>query len=80
VARTTARRVGRYELVREIGRGGMSTVYLARQSDLAQLPQVQRGARLQTHSVRVSLALEEVLRGDMNGGMVLASPLSRSTT
>jgi serine/threonine protein kinase len=34
VPKTTARRVGRYELVREIGRGGMSAVYLARQSDL----------------------------------------------
>jgi Protein kinase domain len=34
VARTTARRVGRYEIVREIGRGGMAIVYLARQTDL----------------------------------------------
>ena len=32
--KTTARRVGRYELVRVIGRGGMATVYLARQIDL----------------------------------------------
>ena len=28
------RRVGRYELLKEIGRGGMATVYLARQTDL----------------------------------------------
>ena len=28
------RTVGRYEIVREIGRGGMATVYLARQTDL----------------------------------------------
>ena len=32
--KTAARRVGRYELVRVIGRGGMATVYLARQIDL----------------------------------------------
>jgi serine/threonine protein kinase len=29
-----ARRVGRYRIVREIGRGGMAAVYLARQTDL----------------------------------------------
>jgi hypothetical protein len=29
-----SRTVGRYEIVREIGRGGMATVYLARQGDL----------------------------------------------
>ena len=32
-----ARAVGRYELVREIGRGGTATVYLARQTDLGRL-------------------------------------------
>ncbi len=30
----STRRVGRYELVQELGRGGMATVYLARQVDL----------------------------------------------
>jgi hypothetical protein len=32
--KTNARRVGRYEIERVIGRGGMATVYLARQVDL----------------------------------------------
>jgi len=31
------RNVGRYEILREIGRGGMATVYLARQADLDRL-------------------------------------------
>ena len=31
---TEGRAVGRYELLREIGRGGTATVYLARQTDL----------------------------------------------
>ena len=32
-----ARRVGRYEILEELGRGGMATVFLARQSDLDRL-------------------------------------------
>jgi tRNA A-37 threonylcarbamoyl transferase component Bud32 len=32
--KTIARTIGRYELLRVIGRGGMATVYLARQTDL----------------------------------------------
>jgi Protein kinase domain len=34
---TILRSVGRYEIVREIGRGGMAVVYLARQTDLDRL-------------------------------------------
>src|SRR3979409_2518038 len=34
MAPQTLRNVGRYEIVREIGRGGMAVVYLAHQTDL----------------------------------------------
>jgi serine/threonine protein kinase len=37
VANRVARTVGRYEILRELGRGGAATVYLARQTDLDRL-------------------------------------------
>jgi predicted Ser/Thr protein kinase len=37
VGNRVARRVGRYEIISELGRGGMATVYLARQRDLDRL-------------------------------------------
>jgi hypothetical protein len=40
--------VGRYELVREIGRGGMATVYLARQVDLDRLVALKELGGLRT--------------------------------
>jgi serine/threonine protein kinase len=33
-ARDVARTVGRYEILEELGRGGMATVFLAHQTDL----------------------------------------------
>jgi len=37
VGSRVARKVGRYEVLDELGRGGMATVYLARQADLDRL-------------------------------------------
>jgi hypothetical protein len=42
--------------------------------EVPKLPQVQRGAGLQTHAVRVSPAPEEVLRTAMRGAIVVAFP------
>ena len=40
------RTVGRYEIVREIGRGGMAIVYLARQRDLDRMVALKELSRL----------------------------------
>jgi 3-oxoacyl-[acyl-carrier protein] reductase len=48
--------------------------FLGNGDEVAQLAQVQRGARLQTHTARVSAALEEVLSRGVNGAMVFGVP------
>ena len=49
------RAIGRYELVRELGRGGMSTVYLARQRDLDRLAALKELDSLRTFDPSVTM-------------------------
>src|SRR5580765_895991 len=59
------KRVGRYELLKEIGRGGMATVYLARQTDLDRLVALKELATL--HSADEAFA-ERFLRESRMAG------------
>ena len=59
------KRVGRYELLKEIGRGGMATVYLARQTDLDRLVALKELASL--HSADEAFA-ERFLRESRMAG------------
>ena len=59
------KRVGRYELLKEIGRGGMATVYLARQTDLDRFVALKELATL--HSADEAFA-ERFLRESRMAG------------
>ena len=59
------KRVGRYELLKEIGRGGMATVYLARQTDLDRFVALKELASL--HSADEAFA-ERFLRESRMAG------------
>ena len=65
---TVLRSVGRYEILREIGRGGMAVVYLARQTDLDRLVALKELAafRARDPTVVQRFLRESRLTGSLN--------------
>jgi hypothetical protein len=62
-----SRRVGRYEMLREIGRGGMATVHLARQIDLDRFVAVKKLAAFE--AADASLALRFLREARLAGSL-----------
>src|SRR5688572_17056294 len=62
------RTIGRYEIVRELGRGGMALVYLARQPDLARLVALKEMAAFGMHDPQMvhRFVREAHLAGSLN--------------
>src|SRR3954447_23093777 len=68
MADQVARTVGRYEVLEELGRGGMATVYLARQLDLDRLVALKElsALRQSDHSFTERFLRESRLAGSLN--------------